>query len=286
MRNRVRASGIVAALAVAAALAACQPDAPAPEEGAAAPSNEEREAQIAAEQLVALGGAANAATRALHEGDFQASGGIGALGADEGAWELSLLADYAQFSRPGLGEDGAITGERDYRQNGMRVVAGPLTITIMRQDCSTASGVALPYVAHVLFEGVAYQGCARRGVNVGERPTWASVLPELLPAIDACLARVTARPARITFAGVLEEGVVGVRLREADDSRRECIADQTGAGVSIYEPISDVDRRSGEGDPEFQRGGGQPRAQNCRVVREALDRDGLSLGWLIKRGGC
>lgn len=286
MRNRVRGSGILAALAVAAVLAACQPSAPTEEESAAPPSNEEREAQMAAEQLAALGGPADAATRALYDGDFQASGGIGALGADEGAWELSLLTDYAQFSRPGLGEDGAITGERDYREHGMRVVAGPLTISIMQQDCSTASGVALPYVAHVLFEGVAYQGCARRGVNAGERPTWASVLPELIPAIDACLGRVSARPARITFAGVLEDGVVGVRVRESDGSRRECIADQSGAGVSIYEPISDVDRRNGEGEPEFQRGGGQPRAQNCRVSQEALDRNGESLGWLIKRGGC
>jgi|CXWL01.1.fsa_nt_gi hypothetical protein len=287
MRNRVRATRLLVALAFAAAfgsLAACQPSAPNSEESAGPPSNEEREAQIAAEQLAALGGAANAATRANYEGDFQASGGIGALGADEGAWELSLLTDYAQFSRPGLGEDGAITGDRDYRQNGMRVVAGPLTITVMQQDCQTSSGVSLPYVAHVLFEGVAYQGCARRGVNAGERPTWATVLPELIPAIDSCLARVTSRPARVTFAGALDEGVVGVRVREADGSRRECIADASGAGVSIYEPISDEDRRSGEGDPEFQRGGGQPRAQSGRVVQEAVGRDGQSLGWLIKRG--
>ena len=48
--------------------------------------------------------------RALYEGEFQASGGLGAVGSDEGAWELGLLTDYAQFSRPGLGEDGGVAG--------------------------------------------------------------------------------------------------------------------------------------------------------------------------------
>lgn len=285
---RIEKTGLRAltALAMAAALLACQRQAPAPAETEGPPSNAEREAQMAAEQLAALGPAADAATRANYQGDFQASGGIGGLSADEGAWELTLLADYAQFTRPGLGEDGAIAGPRDYRQAGMQVVAGPLTITITQQECATASGVALPYVAHVLFEGVAYQGCARRGVAAGERPTWATVLPELIPAIDACLERVSSPPGRVTFAGVVEEGVVDVRIRESDGARRECIADQSGAGVSVYETISDVDRRTGESDPEFQRGGAQPRAQNCRVVEPAADRDGASLGWFIKRGAC
>lgn len=284
MRNRVRGWGIITTLAAAAFLAACQPPAP-QEESSALPTDAEREAQLAAEQLAALGGAADAATRANYESDFQASGGIGALGGEEGAWELSLLADYAQFSRPGLGDDGALTGERNYRANGMQVVAGPLTITIMQQECQTSSGVALPYVAHVLFEGVAYQGCARRGVNSGERATWASVLPELIPAIDACLGRVSARPARVTFASAMDEGVVAVRIREADGSRRECVADASGAAVQVYEPISDEDRRAGESDVEFQRGGSQPRTPSGRTIEEAMDRDGLSLGWLIKRIG-
>jgi hypothetical protein len=164
----------------------------------------------------------------------------------------------------------------------MRVVAGDLTITIMQQACS-ASGLELPYVAYVLFEGVAYQGCARRGVDDGARPTWASVLPELIPAIDACLARVSSRPARVTFAMALDEGQVSVRIRDADGVRRECIANATGAQVAVFEPISDIDRRTGEGDPEFQRGEAAPRPGNCRVAEPAVGREGEQLGWLIRR---
>jgi uncharacterized membrane protein len=278
MRTLIRGSLIGLVLSIAA-LSGCQRQAPSGDEGVSTPSNAEREAEIAAETLAALGGPANAEQRALYEGEFQASGGIDALGNAEGAWELSLLDDYAQFTRPGLGEDGGIPGERDYRERGMRVVAGPLTITISQQAC-TASGVELPYKADVLFEGVAYQGCARRGVNEGERPTWASVLPELIPAIDTCLERATSRPVRITHATALDEGEVSVRLREANGTRRECIV--SGGAISVYEPLSDVDRRGGEGDPEFQRAGSRPAARSCRTVEPAVDRTGAQLGWLIR----
>lgn len=279
MRSLVRCAFVGAVLALGA-LAACQRDNSAGTETASAPGDDENEAAIAAEQLVALGSPASAEQRTLYEGEFQASGGLGALGDDEGAWELSLLSDYAQFSRPGLGEDGGITGAREYRERGMRVVAGSVTITITHETCA-ASGVDLPYTAHVLYEGVAYQGCARRGIAEGERPTWASVLPELMPAIDACLARANAGPARVTFASELDEGDVSVRIREADGTRRECVV--SASGSIIYEPLSDFDSPSGEGDPEFQRGAPEPRARAGRVVEPALDRQGVQIGWLISR---
>jgi len=287
MRTLMRGVGLSCALMLTAVgLSACQRQTETPSETNAPPSNEAREAALAAEQLAALGGPANAQQRASYEGEFQASGGIDALASDgagaEGAWELRLLTDYAQFSRPGLGDDGGITGQRAYHERGMRVVAGPLTITIMQQAC-TASGIELPYVANVIFEGVSYQGCARRGIEDGARVTWASVLPELIPAIDACLARMTSRPVRVTFATSLDEGQVSVRLRDADGARRECIASASGSEVAVFEPISDLDRRAGEGDPEFQRGGNEPRGGECRAVEPAVGRDGQQLGWLIRR---
>jgi uncharacterized membrane protein len=285
MRTLIRGLCLGSALLLGVgALAACQPQGGAPTETASAPTNAEREAEMAAEQLAALGGPANAEQRALYEGEFQASGGLDTGSGEssaEGAWELRLLNDYAQFSRPGLGDDGGIPGERDYRERGMRVIAGAVTVTIMHQPC-TASGIELPYVAHVLFEGVAYQGCARRGVNEGgERATWASVLPELIPAIDTCLARASSRPVRVTFATTLDEGQTSVRLREANGSRHDCIT--SNGEISVYETLSDLDRRGGEGDPEFQRGTAQPRAQACRTVEPAMARSGEQLGWLIRR---
>ena len=285
MRTPIRRlAGAAALLALGAlvGLSGCQRQSAAPTESAnTSPSNADREAEIAAEQLAALGVAATPAQRALYEGEFQASGAIADLGSAEGAWELGLLEDYAQLSRPGLGDDGGVAGERVYRERGMRVVAGALTITIMQQAC-TASGVELPYVAHVLFEGVAYQGCARRGIEAGDRPTWASALPDLMPAIDACLVRTGAAGARVTFASALEDGEASVRIRETDGSRNVCIAKMDGAGAR-HEPLSDIDTASGEGNPEFLRGETQPRARNCRVVEAVSGRAGEHLGWLIRR---
>jgi uncharacterized membrane protein len=279
MRATIRGVILGCALVLGGAgLSACQRQAPTSQEDAAGPTDAEREAEIAAQTLAALGGPASAEQRAAYEGEFQASGAIDEIGS-EGAWELSLLEDYAQFSRPGLGEDGGITGERDYRERGMRVVGGPLTITLMLQAC-TASGIELPYTAHVLFEGVPYQGCARRGIDAGERPTWASVLPELLPAVDACVARASAPPVRVTFAAELGEGEISVRMREANGSRHECIT--SGGEVALYETLSDVDRLTGEGEPEFQRGGAAPPAGRCRAAEPALDRGGEQIGWFLR----
>lgn len=285
MRTLIRGVCLGSALVLGAfALSACQRQGDQQSETSSAPTDAEREAEIAAEQLAALGGPASAEQRALYEGEFQASGGIDALSSDgagaEGAWELRLLDDYIQFLRPGLGEDGGIPTERDYRERGMRVAAGAVTVTLMQQAC-TASGIELPYTAHVLFEGVSYQGCARRGINEGERPTWASVLPELMPAINTCMQRATSRPARVTFASTLSEEEVSVRIREANGSRHECIA--LNGQISVYETLSDEDRRSGEGHPEFQPGAERPAARNCRTVEPAMGRGGDQLGWLIRR---
>lgn len=280
MRGRFRSKSFVAGLILAGllALGSCQREQGGDGANAPPPTDAEREAAIAAEQLTALGGPATAQQRALFEGEFQAVGALGDVAAGEGAWELRLLDDYAQFSRPGLGDDGGIPGERDFHEHGMRVVAGPLTITLMAQPCTLPNGVQEPYTASVLFEGVAYQGCARQGVTEGARPTWASVLPELIPAIDVCLRRVSSRPARVTFAGAIDEGQVSVRIRESNSSRFECIADAGGGAATLYEPLSDIDRRNGEGDPEFQRGGSRP---GSACATEAVGRDGETLGWLI-----
>ncbi|MES1199505.1 MAG: hypothetical protein ABUS48_05960 [Pseudomonadota bacterium] len=288
MRIGLRAFGrFGAVLTLAGALAilpACQQQQQTSSDQAdtTASNDEDREAQMAAQQLAALGGAATPETRALYTGDFLASGSLDAQSA-EGAWELRLLDDYAQLRRPGLDEIGGPTSPRDFHEKGVRVTAGPLTISIQQESCTTANGVALDYSAHVLFEGVAYDGCARRGAEGGDDSSWASVLPDLIPAIDACLARASAKPARVTIASVRDEGQVSVRVREADGDRRECIANADGSAVSAYESISDIDRQNGEGDPEFLRGGSAPAARQCRTVTEAKSAVGATLGWLISK---
>ena len=280
----------VAILAVGLSLSACQrgggsATAPGAEDIAGGPDTA---AQQAAAQLTALGGPANAQTRAAYEGEFQAYGALDAVAAGEGAWELNLFDGYAQFVRPGLDEAGGVTGERAFREHGMQVTAGPLTIALKAEACPLPNGESLPYVANVLFEGVAYQGCARRGAAAGgERPTWASFIGDLLPAIDACLARAQSKPARVTMASALPDDVVSVRMRERDGGRQACVEAADGSRVDAYDSILDTDRLPGEGDPEFVRAASQdaapPSDQRCRTVSESRSADGLLHGWLVRR---
>lgn len=248
--------------------------------------NVEEQQRVQAEaSLAALGGPATAEQRALYQGDFTASGSL-SLSPDEGAWDLELVGDAVQFIRPGLSETIDSVGARDFREQGMRVMNanGTLVVTIRHEECPLANGTALPYRAEVLFEGVAYNGCARQGVSSADRPTWAADLAQLIPAIDACLARVSSRPGRVTQASFVEDNQVAVRVREADGGRYACAVAATGAGPVVYEPIFESDRLPGEGDPEFVRAPGTaPRAGNCRTVTEAMAPTGESLGWLLRR---
>ena len=63
MRTLIRGA-LIGLMLSAAALSACQRQAPSSDEAPGVPSNAEREAQIAAETLAALGGPANAEQRA------------------------------------------------------------------------------------------------------------------------------------------------------------------------------------------------------------------------------
>jgi hypothetical protein len=285
------------AVALAAAVGcqrAEQAGAPQGAEASAAEDNQRRDRAQAAELLASLGGAASAEQQALYQGEFEASGALGDVAAGEGAWELQLLTDYAQFLRPGLSQDGGVPEERQIRARGMLVSAGPLTIAIRSEACTLPNGVELPYSAQVLFDGLVYRGCAKSGVSDARRASWASVIVELMPAIDACLARASSKPARVTIASQLDEASVSVRLRERDGGRAECTVAFDGSRVSEYGPVSDLDRRSGEGDPEFVRAPtAQPGEQNCRAVEpvtrllRAANENGPelteTLGWLVRR---
>jgi len=277
-----------AALAFAAGCQRSGGEAAAPSEPGSPAAAADRDRAQAAELLASLGGQAGASTQALYEGPFEASGALGDVAAGEGAWELQLLDDYAQFVRPGLGQDGGLPEPRQYRTGGMLVTAGPLTITLKAEACTLPNNVALPYSAQVLFDGVVYRGCAQRGVSDAVRPSWASVVVELMPAIDACLARASSKPARVTIASQLDEDSVSVRLRERDGGRAECTVSLDGARVAEYGPVSDLDRRNGEGDPEFIRAPGTaPAEAACRnvepVTRPANDNQTETLGWLVRR---
>jgi uncharacterized membrane protein len=259
-------AGLGAVLCVAL-LAGCGPKAPtgaAPEKttapvGAPAP-------QIQAEDL---GAPATPEVKAKYDGEFEAVGA-------EPFWRLDLLNDYAAFTRPGLSDVGGLPSQRDFRANGARVIAGPLTIVLKAESCVHESGETFPYKAIVQFEGVAYEGCARRGVNQASADNdWTSVIGQLLPAIDACLAKADKKPARVTIA---------VRLIDAEGGRYECNAPAAGGAVTDWETIADQSVLQGERDPLFTRAPtAAPPKTGCYTSAPAKLPSGAAIGWYTRK---
>lgn len=273
-----------ACAAALAALSACSQQSPQRDEGerGAGPPPID-----AAKELAALGPPAGLDVQAMYQGPFEA------VGSDEPYWQLDLLDEWASFKRPGLTEVGGLPSQKDYRAQGARIVAGPLVITLRAGECvhnpnesDPSKAEKYPYKAQVEFDGVSYDGCARRGgAKDNASDTWTASLSELLPAIDACLAKIEDTPAEVTIAYTLDNGQTSVRLRDSEGGRYECSATLDGAQIDYWGALADRDVMQGEGDPVFLRGAAKPAKSNCTTVEPAKSADGKTIGWL-QRTSC
>jgi uncharacterized membrane protein len=264
--------GLLAALALSASLAACGQNGPgANNDGAAGPKPVDIE-----KELSALGAVATPDVKALYEGEFEAVG-------SEPFWRLDLLNEWASFTRPGLQDVGGLPSRRDYRAQGARFVAGPLVITLRAGACQHESGETFPYKAEVDFEGVSYDGCARRG-DTAQSANWAAKLDDLIPAIDACLARAENKPARVTIA-YPEDDKISVRLLDAEGGRYECKTAPAGGAIQYWDTLADRNILQGERDPLFTRApSAAPKGgkEGCQKSDAAKAADGHDLGWLTR----
>ncbi len=273
----VRNAVWIAALCVlAAAAAGCQREASGGSEDASPSGQAAGPPPVDVKAAIeALGPPASKDVQALYEGEFEAVG-------SEPFWRLDILSDWVAFVRPGLPEAGSLPVRREARANGALIVAGPLIVTLKIGECTHASGETFPYLAKVDFDGVGYEGCARRGVGASSTtPEWTSVLSELLPAIDACLARVERTPGRITIAYLLDNGDASVRLVDNDGGRYECGAEASGV-VSYWGAIGDRDVLQGEREPLFTRAPDPAPKGECLTSEAAPGPDG-PLGWTTRR---
>ncbi len=274
---RRKFAGRFGALAAAAALASCGPDGGSlGGQGAEGPKPLDTDKEIAA-----LGPAASAEVQSLYEGEFEAVGA-------EPFWRLDLLNEWASFTRPGLQDVGGLPSRRDYRAQGARIVAGPLVITLRAGACQHESGETFPYKAEIDFEGVSYDGCARRGDGADGRANWASRLEEMIPAIDACLARAENKPARVSIAYPQDNGLTSVRLIDAEGGRYECNVAAAGGQVQYFGTLADRNVLQGERDPLFTRAptaAPKPAKAGCDQTEPAKGADGRDLG-LLTRSTC
>jgi uncharacterized membrane protein len=218
------------------------------------------------------------------------AGPIDAVGL-EPFWSLTLLEEFATFQRPGLEEISSFAGQRELFVNGAMVTSGPLSIALKPTPCTLSEGAeTLPFSATVMFEGDAYEGCARpsSGDGGGIVGGWAMALPEFLPAIDTCLAKAQAKPARVSIAYLRQgmdeteaAGTPAVRIIEADGGRFECIINPAKPGGVELQPLSDRDTLTGEREPMFTRAPNAAPTGGCWKSEEARSGGGV-VGWLSR----
>lgn len=265
------------AVAAAMMLAACGNPAPSKDD-AADSAMADAGAPAAQIQAAELGPPATPDVQAKYQGEFEAAG-------DEPAWKMDLLNDYVSFTRPGLGDVGGLPSPREFRANGARIVAGPLTVVLKAEACTPDGGSALPYKAIVQFEGVSYEGCARRSssTEASNDNDWTGEIGRVMGAIDSCIAKSDKKPARVTIAYMLDGGIANVRILDAEGGRYECSAPATGGAVTGWEPIADQSNLSGERDPMFTRAPTAAPAGKCYASTAAKSSSGAQIGWYTRR---
>ena len=113
------------------------------------------------------------------------------------------------------------------------------------------------------------------------RPDWSTELPDLLPAIQACLDAAEQPPLGVTKAWPIAEDLAGVRLLTPGGERVDCVAEAEGGDVILTERVWTVSQLPGEREPLYTpRSQGQPSSSACLAVAPARDAGGDDVGWL------
>lgn len=235
-----------AVIVAACALAACGQQAP-PE-----PANETAPVAIPLGSFIAYGDAP--------EFEFIA---------DTSAQALELRMNYetvasAPYSPPQPTNEGA------------RIVSGELTIDLVPGDC-TASGVQYPL-------RITIQPLGREAVSGCAIERWDTRLIEMMPYIDACIAK-SPETRWVTYAGTTGDHIT-VRLRGGDNVERDCTVTREEPQNAVAQQRSETLRVAGENAALFVRGPGDNPGGECYdapVVRAA---NGEALGWMMDPMGC
>ena len=113
------------------------------------------------------------------------------------------------------------------------------------------------------------------------RPDWSTELPELLPAIDACLRSAEQPAVGVTKAWPIAENLTGVRMLGAGGDRVDCVAEAEGGDVLLTERVWTVSQLPGEREPLFTpKTQTPPVSSACLSVAEARSAGGDDVGWL------
>jgi uncharacterized membrane protein len=178
-------------------------------------------------------------------------------------------------------------------------VAGELVAVLAEERCAdTMAGAEgqteFAFRAQVTEPGGRkLQGCCRAGLEGAGTPAaselatapvadfaakreedWARHLPDLHPAIRACLEKTPGHSPYVTKAWPMNQGMVGVRTRSGDGDWFHCIAQSDGRAVDRFDSLPRTEPPApGENLVLFTPAGQAPRPGNCweheRVLGDA-----------------
>lgn len=205
---------------------------------------------------------------------------LGAIIANGENWTLN--ADPAPQAISFIVDDGAepievaeVWTRPEATAAGHRLHSGELTLELVEEPC-TQDNIPYPMRATVSYGTSSYQGCAAM--------RWDFDLTELMPQIDACIARAP-ETRWVNYAGVQADGNMLVRLSGGDAF--DCtVAPGNTPEVISFGPRSETLRVATEGAAIFVRGPGENPGGLCYEAPEVRGANGEVLGWMMDPMGC
>ncbi len=158
---------------------------------------------------------------------------------------------------------------------GAQIVSGDLTVDLVASDC-TVNGATYPLRVTVQAKGhEPVTGC---GIE-----RWDAHLIELMPYIDACIAK-SPETRFITYARRTGDSVT-VRMR-GENIEQDCVVQYDNPQSAASQQRSESLRLPGESVAIFVRGPGAQPGGQCYDAPEIRSASGEPLGWMADPLGC
>jgi hypothetical protein len=172
-----------------------------------------------------------------------------------------------------------------------------LVVALREEACRStmADGPPLPWRALLsLKPGEALTGCCTvlAGYDVKAAPVvdfakkaaddWARSLPDMMPAINLCLATDEGRASKwIAKAGPAGNGAVAVRMVHPSGKAFDCEAEAQGKGTAKVAPVNAADPSlPGAGNPLYYPAREMAPMVRCGRLERILGKNGVATGYL------
>jgi hypothetical protein len=110
---------------------------------------------------------------------------------------------------------------------------------------------------------------------------WARLLPDLLPAINLCVAREGNRAKWVSRAATTNQGMSVVRIVETTGTSVDCIADIAGRGTPKIDAVSAAESSPpNAGNPRFYPPREPPPMVNCGKLERVVTKGNAIAGYL------